>query len=92
MPNRNGNNPWKGLFGHCFVGHEFILTVKEWQGISLHGAGSCGRDRSILVAQEMADKAGHRAAHRDTLSSFKFHLLTVPQAYQIVQAAAEHAF
>lgn len=55
----------KAYLGHCFVGHEFILTVKEWQGIPLHEAGSCGRDLSISVAQEAADKAGHRATHSD---------------------------
>lgn len=82
----------KAYLGHCFVGHEFILTVKEWQGISLHEAGSCGRDLSILVTQEAADKAGHRAAHSDLPPSSKLHLLKAPQAYQIVQSAWEHTF
>lgn len=55
-------------------------------------AGSCGRDHSILVAQEAADKAGHRVAHRDLPPSSKLHLLMVPHAYQIVKSAGEHTF
>lgn len=82
----------KAYLGNCFVRHEFILTLKEWQGISLHGAGSFGRYCSILVAQEVADKAGHGAAHRDLPPTSKLNLLKIQQAYQIVQSAGEHSF
>lgn len=45
-----------------------------------------------LSGSGMADKAGHRAAHRDLPPTSKLHLLKVPQACQIVQSAGEHSF